>query len=537
MNMTEKSGKLEIVAVSFLLLVTFLVYSPILHYGFVNFDDPAYVTANPVVNLGLTPDGVVWAFKGFHSYNWHPLTWISHMLDVKFFGLDPGGHHFVSIMFHLANTLLLFLVFRAMTGQPWHSLGVAALFALHPFHAESVAWIAERKGVLSTFFWMLAMIAYVRYARGPALSRYLLVVLFFLCGLLSKPMVVTLPLVLLLLDYWPLGRFASGFGKMDSDTAGIPLRTATQLLAEKVPLLVLSLASAVVTFIAQKAGGAMRAAEDIAPTAAAANAVVSYAKYLAKTIWPSDLSVFYPFPDTISAPALSVSGALLLVFTAAAIAASRRRPYLLTGWFWFLLTLLPVIGFIRFGGHAMADRYTYIPLTGLFVMIVWAVPGILPKGRPATTFIAVSAVTVISLLSAVTWKQVSYWRNSVSLFEHALAVSENSRTAHMNLASALAEQGDFERALPHAIEVARMRPDAFAYTSVAWLYSQLGLYDKAIEAGKEAVRLDPGHAKARYVLAVSYMRRGEREEALREYDEVRKSDPRLSQDLMQDLMR
>src|SRR5947209_472240 len=352
--------------------ITFAVYAPVLNFEFVEFDHDSYVTGNPAVQNGLTFEGVLWAFRGFHVCNWHPLTMLSHMLDCSIFHLAAGGHHLTNLLLHTANTVLLFLLLKRMTGALWRSAMVAALFAWHPLHVESVAWVAERKDVLSTLFLLLTIWAYVRYAEKPGLRRYSLVLLWFSLGLMSKPMLVTLPGVLLLLDYWPLDRmrFASA---QDADTAAAPSRRILSLVLEKLPLFVLSVAASIATLLAQREWNAVISLHSMSPSARLGNAIVSYAAYLEKMFWPVNLCAFYPLPGKVSA-GLFICAALMLGTICMLVWRSRRtRHYLSAGWLWYLLTLLPVIGLVQVGGQAMADRYTYVPLIGIFIMIVWGI--------------------------------------------------------------------------------------------------------------------------------------------------------------------
>jgi hypothetical protein len=352
-------------------------YAPLWDAGFAGLDDHLYVSGNPHVQQGLTREGVAWALGSTKASNWHPLTWLSLMLDCQLFGAGAGSHHLVNVGFHVANSVLLFLVLRRMTGRRWPSALVVALFALHPLHVESVAWVAERKDVLSTLFWILTMGAYVRYARRPGVLRYLPVFAFLLLGLMAKPMLVTLPFVLLLLDYWPLGRLAraeaGATGLAPSgEVAGGRRAKVWRLVLEKVPLLVLAAASCVVTFAVQRHGEAVMPLERLALPARMANAAVSCVAYLGKMVWPQGLTVLYPYPADRPAWEVAAAAAFLLAVTAAAAALVRRRPYLAVGWFWYLGTLVPVIGLVQVGEQPMADRYTYVPLIGTFIMVAWA---------------------------------------------------------------------------------------------------------------------------------------------------------------------
>ena len=410
-----------------LALLTLAAWLPVLRNGFVNLDDSYYVTANPWVRQGITRAGLAWAMTAKVASNWHPLTMLSHMLDCQLFGLDPAGHHATSLLLHLANVLLLFAVLWRMTGAAGRSATVAALFAVHPTHVESVAWVAERKDVLSALFWILAMGAWARYARAPSAGRYLLVLLLMALGLMAKPMVVTLPFALLLLDVWPLDRLRLGWRR---------------LLIEKLPLLALSAASSLITLRYQETS---LAPLGVVPwSLRATNALVSWAAYLGKLFLPRHLAVFYPIPLAI--PAWKVAGAALLLaaITALAVRWARREPWLLAGWLWFLGTLVPVIGLVQVGRQAMADRYTYIPSIGLFLAVVWSVAGLLREHRAA---LATAAGIVVLALAVTTRMQIGYWSDSATLFRHALAVTgDDNYLAHIGLGKALMGEKDWDGA-------------------------------------------------------------------------------------------
>jgi protein O-mannosyl-transferase len=410
-----------------LALLTLAAWLPALGNGFVNLDDPYYVTAQPHVLPGITRAGLAWAATAKVASNWHPLTMLSHMLDCQLFGLDPAGHHATSLLLHLANVLLLFEVLRRMTGAAGRSAAVAALFAVHPTHVESVAWVAERKDVLSALFWILAMGAWARYARRPSSGRYLLVALLMILGLMAKPMVVTLPFALLLLDVWPLGRLHLGWKR---------------LAIEKLPLLALSAASSLITLRYQQTS---LAPLDVVPwSLRAANALVSYVAYLGKLFLPRDLAVFYPIPLAIPGWRAAGAALLLVALTALAVWRARREPWLLTGWLWFLGTLVPVIGLVQVGRQAMADRYTYIPSIGLFLAVVWSVAEL---ARARRAVLATAAVVVILALAAITRVQVGYWSDSATLFRHALAATgDGNYLAHIGLGKALMGEKDWDGA-------------------------------------------------------------------------------------------
>jgi protein O-mannosyl-transferase len=492
-----------------------VVFWPVRQYEFVNFDDHTYVSQNPHVQSGLSWPGLVWAFQAGYAANWHPLTWLSHMLDVQIFGLRPGPHHLVNLLFHLANTLLLFLLFHKLTGALWRSAFVAALFALHPLHVESVAWIAERKDLLSTFFGLLAIWAYVSYVEKsnlrsltfkvqgsrfnvqrsefevpaphwPSSILYLLSLLLFALSLMCKPMLVTLPFLLLLLDYWPLGR-------LSLKTQNSKLKTLFSLLREKVPFLALSIASSVITVHAQKAGQALLSVDALPLWPRVANALVSYVRYIGKALWPSHLALPYPYLE-----AWPLATVLLAVVTVAggsfiALRCVRRRPYFTVGWFWYLGTLVPVIGLVQVGPQAMADRYTYLPMVGLFLGIVWTITE-LSSRWPHRSRILACAVVVLLLLCAVgSHRQLAHWQNSVTLFERAVAVTTRNYLAHHDLGEALEKQGRLDDAKSHLVAALEIRPDLpQAHYELGLVLFRQGHTGEAIAHYREALRLRPG---------------------------------------------
>ena len=406
-----------------LAVVTFGIYAQLIGHQFITIDDLGYIEENPMVNRGVTLAGLAWAFTTFHSGNWHPLTWIAHMIDSQLFGMFAGGHLLVNALIHVANTLLLFWFLLRTTHARWSSALVAALFALHPLHVESVAWAAERKDTLSTFFGLLSLIAYVRYAEAPSIRRYAWVAITLALGLLAKPMLVTWPFVMLLLDYWPLGRFASMVGTSRCDVPGklsgqrgVPTFASQRsvlrgLIIEKIPLFVLVAASAVVTSVAQSHGGAVRTFTEFPIALRLSNALVSYAKYLLLTFWPNDLAVFYPFPEA-GIPAWQIIGAALLLIGITAFCFFQRkiRPYLIVGWLWFLGTLVPVIGLVQVGGQTMADRYFYIPSIGLFIALVFGLADIAERRRVAPWLSAAIANVVLLVLATLTNAQIHCWQ-------------------------------------------------------------------------------------------------------------------------------
>lgn len=499
----------------FLILATLSVYWQVRDYAFVNFDDNAYIYENPYVRAGLTRESIAWAFTAAHSSNWHPLTWLSHMLDVQLYGLNPGQHHLTNVLLHILNTLLLFFLLRRMTRALWPSCFVAALFALHPLHVESVAWVAERKDVLSTFFWVLTLHYYVRYVERPGRTAYLTTILLFIMGLMSKPMVVTLPFVLLLLDYWPLRRFSISDCRFPAEEQeksktcprirpGIKNLSSAQTgdqktkIIEKFPFFALSAASSVVTFLVQQSAGAT-ASMDIYPFyVRLANALVSYITYIVKMVYPYQLAVFYPHPGM--RPWWEIAGAslLLISITVFVIRYAKSHPYLIVGWLWYMGTLVPVIGLVQVGLQAMADRYTYIPLIGLFIMIAWGVPDLAQKWRYGKLTMVTTAAVFVSLFTAASWLQTQHWTNSVTLFQHSLEITQGSYKVHANLGNALARQGRLKEALKHYSQALRILPDM-----AAEVHNNIGaalIYNRKFKAAKphiqEALRLAPGHVKA-----------------------------------------
>lgn len=523
-------------------VVTLAVFWPVLGNEFTNYDDRTYVTANRHVRTGLTLESAAWALTATAASNWHPLTWLSHMLDWSLYGEWAGGHHLTSLLLHLANALLLLWVLQRMTGAPWRSAFVALLFAVHPLHVESVAWVAERKDVLSTLFWMLGLGAWAGYARRPHAGRYAVVAVVLGLGLTAKPMLVTLPFVLLLLDWWPLGRWTDR-------------GAAWRLAREKLLLMPLVAASCIVTFVVQSRGGSVGPLDRYPLGQRVANAVVAYAEYLRKAVWPRDLAVYYPHPGA-DLPAWKVlaSGLVLVLVSVAVVRARRRAPYLLFGWLWFLGTLVPVIGIVQVGTQAMADRYTYVPLIGIFIMVAWGVPDALgrtlPKPRVAGGALAVAAIAALAFAARI---QVGYWHDSVTLFEHALHVTRENPVAHNNLGIALFETNRVDDAIAHYREAVRIDPNqASALSNLGFalvhrgrsreavplceralklrpdsapIHNNLGLalaaekrFDEAERQYREALRIDPDYAIAHGNLGLAFALQGRREEARREYE-------------------
>ena len=528
-----------------LAVVTFGIYAQVIGHRFITLDDLSYIEGNPMVNRGVTLRGLAWAFTTFHEANWHPLTWIAHMIDSQLFGMIAGGHLLVNALIHAANTLLLFWLLLRTTHARWSSALVAALFALHPLHVESVAWASERKDTLSTFFGLLSLIAYTRYAETPSIRRYAWTAITLTLGLMAKPMLVTWPFLMLLLDYWPLGRMRT----LQSDVRGQKLvggidlnrpggsgepplpqnpwggggwSVLRSLIIEKLPLFVLVTASAVVTSIAQSHGGAVRTFEEASLALRLSNALVSYAKYLLLAFWPNDLAVFYPFPRA-GIPAWQIIGAALLLIgiTAFCVFERKIRPYLIVGWLWFLGTLVPVIGLVQVGGQTMADRYFYIPSIGLFIAIVFGLADIAERRRVAPWLTAAIANVVVLVLATLTNAQIHRWNDSVTLLEHTLAVTPPKAAIENHLGLALYRSGQLDEAAAHFEKALQLAPDdhiSLYYMGVCRFYQ--GRVPEAIEYARAAIRLQPDAAKAHDLLGMALAMQNQNEPAL---DEARRA--------------
>jgi len=502
------------------LAVTVLfLFFPASGHEFITLDDTDYILWNPIVSQGITWEGAGWAVTALHSSNWHPLTWLSHMLDVTCFGMDAGRHHLVSILIHTLNTVLLFFALFRMTGAFWRSISVAALFGLHPLHVESVAWVAERKDVLSGLFFMLVLLSYERYIRHGGVRRYILVVILFALGLMSKPMIVTVPFVLLLLDVWPLGRTPLAPPVDGSDRKLVPWR---HLFLEKVPLLGLTLGSCTITYIAQQRGDAISDFESLSFGARMSNALVSYVGYLGKALWPSSLAVFYPH-SLISLPWWQTAGSTIILITITlAVLLRLGRSYLAVGWFWFLGMLVPVIGVVQVGSQAMADRYTYLPLIGLFTAAVWLLADTTPANLPhRAKILGVFTITILAVLSVGSRSQVNNWKNSLTLYSHTLSVTSDNWLIHYNLGLALDREGRSDDAIAHFREALRINPDhAEAHNNLGVALEKVGRTDEAITHYTEALRLRPNYALAHNNIGVSLKKLGRMEEAVAHFREA-----------------
>lgn len=536
-----------------LAVATLAVFWPVKDHAFINMDDYQYVTENPHVKTGINVRNIRWAFTTFYASNWHPLTWLSLMLDHRLFGLNPMGYHLINLLFHITNSILLFLILRRTADALWPSAFVAALFALHPLHVESVAWVAERKDVLSTFFWLLTMGAYVFYVERPDRKRYFLTLVFFTLGLLSKPMLVTLPVVLLLFDYWPLGRMKfreampprnatrakakkPGVKKTKSTPANsgqtglsgqAPLWPIVRsLLREKIPFFILSAASCIVTVIAQQRGGALMSSDVLPFGVRLVHALVSYVGYIEKMICPINLAIFYPHHGMPPVWTILFSAAFLSVLTFVVIRWGKQMPYLPVGWFWYLGTMIPVIGIVQVGGQSMADRYTYVPLIGLFIDIAWMVPVLAGKWRFRPSVLAAGAGVVLSIFVFLDWSQVRYWRDSITLFEHAVQVVPDNHRAHNNLGVALSASGRSEEAANHYAEAIRIKPGyENAHFNLGNFLAARGRSEEALTHYSEAIRLKPNYAKAHQNMGTLLASTGNFKEAIDHYQEALKSDP------------
>ena len=537
---------LRLATAAALVAITFAVFGQTLGHEFVNYDDPAYVSENENIHSGLNWHSVVWAFTHVHSQNWHPFTTMSHMLDCQLFGVKPGPHHFVNVLLHSAAAVFLFLVLEQMTAALWRSAVVAAIFAIHPLHVESVAWVSERKDVLSGLFFMLTLLAYFYYTRKPNIWRYVTMSILFACGLMSKPMLVTLPIILLLLDYWPLKRFEQS--------------NALELVLEKIPLGVLSIASAVVTLVVQN-GGIGLVPLDVLPLSwRFTNALSACLIYIWQMIWPANLAVGYSHPGRLPIWEVAGSAALLIAISLCIFAGRKRSPYLIVGWAWYLIMLLPVIGLVQVGGQSHADRYTYLPQIGLYIAVTWGVVDLSRWRRYPSPMLGAAAAIIIIALSLRAATQVWYWHDGERLWKHALAVTTQNDVAHLGLggflvkqkrldeaiaelrtvvarhpndldarlklASALSEKkGRMNDAIAEYEAAARIGPNPDVETTLANLLLEQGRIEEAIQHYWSVVQMDPSSALAHYNLAVGLHRQGHLTEAIVHYKAALKIDP------------
>jgi protein O-mannosyl-transferase len=530
----------------FLAAIICIVFGQTLGHGFVNYDDQNYVYENPKITGGLNLASIAWAFGHVHAQNWHPLTTISHMLDCQLYGLNPGGHHFTNVLLHVVAAILLFLALKEMTGAMWRSAFVAAVFAIHPLHVESVAWIAERKDVLSGVFFTLTLLTYAHYARAPSVRRYLLVAVVLAFGLMSKPMLVTLPFVLLLLDYWPLGRLRNpalanqrssrgrgttanreARGRQTAASARSSLVSAQllKLAVEKIPLIALSTISSVVTFLAQRQ--ALGWTEDLPISSRFNNAVVSYIAYIWQMLWPVRLAVFYPHPEN-RLPTWEIILALvaLSAITAIGILLRRKRPYIITGWLWYLGMLVPVIGLVQVGWQGRADRYTYLPQIGLYVMVTWAIAELSVSWRHQRQLAAFGATIIIGALTWRAWNQTMFWHDSETLWTHTLAVTSKNDVAENNLGIVFLGRGQVDQAISRFQAAVDLRPaNAPAHDNLAKAFLRKGQLSDAMLHYRKMLEIQPENVEARNILGTVFIQRGHVREAIEQWREVLATQP------------
>ena len=500
----------------FLAVLTWIVFGQTLRHDFVNYDDPRYVYQNTRITNGLDLAGIAWAFTHIHAENWHPVTTISHMLDCQLYGLKAGGHHFTNVLLHTVAVVLLFLVFQQMTGAIWRSAFMAALFAIHPLHVESVAWVAERKDVLSGVFFTLTLLAYVHYARAPSIWRYVTVALTFALGLMSKPMLVTLPFVLLLLDYWPLKRI-----RTEESRAG---RQLLRLFAEKVPLMALSAVSSTATYLAQR--GALGWTEQLPILARINNAFVTYVIYVRQMFWPAKLAVFYPHPENrLPQLEIGLAVALLACITTTALVLRKVAPYLITGWFWYLGMLVPVIGLVQVGWQGHADRYTYLPQVGLYIAGTWAIADLTASFR-RRILLGAAALLIIGALSWTAWIQTSYWRDSEMLFTHALAVTGKNDVAENNLGIVFLQRGELDKAIARLQAAIDLRPEnGPAHNNLAKAFLQKGQLAEAMIHYRKFLEIEPQNVEARNILGTALIQQGHVREAVEQWQDALAIEP------------
>ena len=539
----SKAARMADMLIGVLLVITTLsVYWQVGGHEFVRYDDPGYVYDNPQVRAGLTRESIAWTFTTFCESNWHPLTWLSLMLDRELYGVHPGWYHFTNVLLHVTNSILLYLLFRRMTGEVWQSGFVAGLFALHPLHVESVAWVSERKDVLSTFFWLLTMWSYVQYCERRSTLRYLATIALYVAGLMAKAMLVTLPFVLLLLDWWPLRRFTFTFRLQEAVTRLPEARNSksktrhnlqkqaspnVHLFREKVPFLILSGASCVLTYYVQSTGGSVVYLTEYPLEMRIANAVVSYAVYLWKMVWPTGLAVLYPpCPGVLPWWKIGFSCLALAGITLAALKAAGHHRYFLFGWLWYVGTLVPVIGLVQIGSHASADRYTYVPLIGIFVIIAWGMPEVLKKWRYRRLMLMSGGLLITGALMAVTWVQAGHWKNSVALFEHTLAVTEHNAVIHNNLGFVLGDQGKLNEAIEHFAEALRIEPNnADAHYSMGLAFTRQDRLSEAVSCYKNALKFSPENFQAHNNIGMIMLQTGNIPEAVFHFQEALRIKP------------
>ena len=519
-----RSYRLALIISLLLTLAAVAVFWRLPSYDFITIDDNVYVTNNSYVKAGLTAKSIGWAFTTVKAEFWHPLTWLSLMVDTHIFGGSPGGYHLTNLLLHIINTLLLFFFLRETTGKLWQSAFAAALFALHPLHVESVAWIAQRKDILSTLFWLLTLWCYARFVEQPSRFRYGWVLVFFILGLMSKPMLITLPFTLLLLDYWPFCRFQY--------KRSLPsfMRAVWPYIREKLPLFGIAAAATISTYMAQRYGGGLNSLNPYPLSDRIANALISYGNYIWKMIWPQNLAFFYPFPSSLPKWQMVAAAFTLGLVTALALKSIKDRAYIIVGWLWYLGTLVPVIGLVKIGDFALADRYTYVPLIGLFIILAWGLPDIFKKWRYKTVAFGLSSTLVIGAFAAVTWNQTRYWSNSVTLYTHALRVTQNNFLAHYALGDILAGKGKMNEAISHFANAVKSRPDkATLQNTLGRALASQGKFDEAFPHLTAALQIKPDFAEAHYNIAIALVEKQRYAEAINHFSEALMLNLKLNQ--------
>jgi len=497
--------KFSILVIIFLIVSSCMVFGRIAGNDFVNFDDQGYIVKNDHIKSGINTKSIQWAFTAVVLSNWHPFTLISHMLDCTLFGVNPSGHHLISLLLHIIAAIFLFLFFYKTTNNRWASAFVAAFFALHPLRVESVAWAAERKDVLSLFFGTATLYTYALYSESLKKSMYLLCLILFAFSLMSKPMMATLPFVLLLLDYWPLKKMAQSFLSAQNDSV---IHGVVKLIREKVPFFILTILSCIMTFYAQNKEGAVASEDILSFFSRFNNAVIAYISYIGKILWPMNLAVYYPYDFAMTLWGILIAGIILIFITAIVVHYIRPLPFLFTGWFIYLGTLVPVIGFVQVGTQSMADRYTYLPSIGIAVMLAWGVPMLFRSENIRKKILLPAAAVILIVLSVLTWHQCGYWKNSSTLFSHALRVTQDNYVGHNRLASFLAERGNLNASIFHYNKALKIRQPQSSYAgnyiARGLVYAKLLMHQQAIDDFNNAISIKPDLAEAYYTRGTYY---------------------------------